>query len=339
MAPSPPASTPSSSTTPDETTLTVESVDQSTTALQASAAAATAASDLPALRTRLDALRTNVRHGSDMWAAYDVYRAQRALTDAATAVDAARRRLGPTRAFRFGARKVVHGDTSNTDDDQQSSIMTSQAGPTACARVDKTTGMTKDTGVHAHSATGHTVDVATATRTPDGVVHVVPDGRDVVLSDSSAACGSGLWDGERAVVMVEVDGGAAAVRLIGLIGVSVRVRDVQGPVWMSECQGCVVRATARQVRVHDCADCALFVRVVGAPIIERCSRLRVGGWMKEDGLAEGVQEGRWRDVVDMSWLREGSSANWREDVDDGDEALFRRLAVARAGTDEVRAQV
>lgn len=143
---------------------------------------------------------------------------------------------------------------------------------------------------------------------------------------------------------VTLGDGALSVRLAGLTRCMIDTGAVNGPVWVSGCSSCVVLANCRQLRVHQSRDCTMRVRVIGAPVIEHCIDIRIGPLpqpqsisantttttnnsnnivAQHDGrMSQTLDEGRWRDVVDMSWLREGSSANWRAVNEDDDDDML-----------------
>lgn len=134
------------------------------------------------------------------------------------------------------------------------------------------------------------------------------DGRAVLIKGSMA----------KAPTFTRLSDGALSVRVTDVRLGTVDTGCVDGSVWLSGCTGCIIRTQCRQLRVHDSSACAIFAHVLSAPIVERCSALRFGPLRRASGQGEG--EGRWREVVDMSWLRGDRSDNWCEaSVEDEDE--------------------
>eukprot|EP00727_Mastigamoeba_balamuthi_P000874 m51a1_g10784 hypothetical protein (337) ;mRNA; f:56966-58127 len=144
-------------------------------------------------------------------------------------------------------------------------------------------------------------------------------GQTVVLADTGEGRKDVSLEGlEDCVVYVRRP--CAALRAAGLARCAVHCAAVAGSVLLDRCVACEVSAAARQVRVHECASCTLWLCPTSGPIIEQCSALVFGPYAveyegrDEDLAALGLPragEGAWRDVEDFSWLKQGlRSPNW-----------------------------
>ncbi|KAK4226648.1 tubulin-specific chaperone C [Podospora fimiseda] len=119
---------------------------------------------------------------------------------------------------------------------------------------------------------------------------------------------------------------------------------VDGSVHVTGVKNSVIFVAARQVRMHDCEGCDVYLSVKSHPIIEGCVGMRFGPW-EFDG-EENNTENKWEKVDDFNWLKEGvKSPNWgiipcrericgkeweRDGRDDGGRAeILRRVGVGR----------
>jgi hypothetical protein len=100
---------------------------------------------------------------------------------------------------------------------------------------------------------------------------------------------------------------------------SILIMKARDSVLLQHLEHCTLFVRARQVRIHDCVDCQLFVYCETGPIIERCTSMRFGEWKIDtvDGeescstILNGVHpENQWAQVQDFDWLRQTKSPNW-----------------------------
>lgn len=131
------------------------------------------------------------------------------------------------------------------------------------------------------------------------------------------------WTKRRALIT----GKRNALRIRQTASCMIVIRDpVIGSVLLRECHNCVIVLTARQIRVHDCANCYLFIDCTTAPVIERCNHMVFAPRcrapsndsheivaLNDENSEQVVQVSAemWRDVKDFNWLRSTPSPNWR----------------------------
>jgi hypothetical protein len=111
---------------------------------------------------------------------------------------------------------------------------------------------------------------------------------------------------------------------------SIFVMKARDSVLLQHLEHCTLFVRARQVRIHDCVDCQLFVNCETGPIIERCTQMKFGEWKIDclDGeescstIVNGVSpENSWNQVQDFDWLRQTKSPNW-ELIESQDPSKF-----------------
>jgi len=109
-----------------------------------------------------------------------------------------------------------------------------------------------------------------------------------------------------------------AVRLEGLSNCSVLLGPCSTSVYLEGCRHCTVFIACHQLRVHNCSDSDLYVKVQSHPIIEDCSGLGFAPYAFEyEGSEAHLQAADlnaatcWDNVVDFRWHKSSASPNWR----------------------------
>ncbi|KAL8915499.1 MAG: hypothetical protein Q9171_000064 [Xanthocarpia ochracea] len=69
----------------------------------------------------------------------------------------------------------------------------------------------------------------------------------------------------------------------------------------------ILIVSCRQLRMHDCRNCDVYLQCGSNPIIEHCSEIR---FAPLQGIPEGIQTNMWDKVNDFNWLKAGHSPNW-----------------------------
>lgn len=273
---------------PDRETLTIESLQTQAKALQSDLECTINPDELTRFKCVLEDIRQQARDGCDFWPQYDVRRAQQLVEDLEKLLDVTKSRLKPRRPFRF--RSAAFPSRHNI-------IVETAASSGGYAKLTSSVS----TAIIAGEVL---VDVSEA-NSKEGTVQFDDDVKERAV----------LIRGDSCKKYIKLPDGTRSVRIVGLTSCVVDAANVDGSIWMSECTNCVLRCQCRQIRLHDCLHCVVSTRVASKPIIERCKDVRIGPL--RDGRSD---EGLWKHVVDMSWLRETPSTNWRsatsEDEDD-----------------------
>ncbi|KAL8804736.1 MAG: hypothetical protein Q9200_005704 [Gallowayella weberi] len=74
----------------------------------------------------------------------------------------------------------------------------------------------------------------------------------------------------------------------------------------------VLVVSSRQLRMHECRNCDVYLLCSSNPIIEHCSKMRFSPMPDVLGIRapEGIQKNLWDQVKDFNWLKAGDSPNW-----------------------------
>lgn len=249
--------------------------------------------ELEVAKQGLGEIREKLREGVEWWAKFDVRRGQQVIESVESAADTGRQRIRPRRRFKFKKSGSSDTDTSGT--------RTSEMKATTLEVEENENGKGHE---EEHEEEGLKI------------VEVIIDkngnkNKNVHLKNNQVN-GHGVKiiqkhgdDGDDGRVKITIEDGAMSLWIVALSNCSIDVTDVNGPVWVRDCKECLISCKCRQLRIHDCDDCIMRVDVNGAPILEGCTNMKFGL------LNVGAGAGTWNDVVDMSWLREGESKNWR----------------------------
>lgn len=268
---------------------TIETLETKAKALESDLECTIIANDLPRFKHDLDELRSKLREGWELWPQYDVRRGQDMIQNLEKVMDATKTRLQPRRPFRFRSAAFPS---------RHDIIVETAASPGGYAKL--------TSSVSAAIVAGEVLVDVSETNSKEGTIEVDNDVKERAV----------LVRGDSCKKYIKLPDGTRSVRIVGLFSCVVDAGNVDGSVCMSECTNCVLRCQCRQVRLHDCLRCVLSTRVASKPIIERCKDVRIGPL--KDG---GPDEGQWKDVVDMSWLRETRSTNWKPaTIDDEDDS-------------------
>jgi len=110
---------------------------------------------------------------------------------------------------------------------------------------------------------------------------------------------------------------------------SVRIENVKdctiylGPcctsVYLESCRNCTVLCSSHQLRIHQCHNVIMHVRINGHPIIEDCSNMSFGPYrLCYNGIDTHFKEANllsadsWNNVVDFRWHKTTKSPNWNK---------------------------
>jgi len=95
---------------------------------------------------------------------------------------------------------------------------------------------------------------------------------------------------------------------------------VSGPVFVENCQNCVIYCCGRQIRIHETSNCTFSLFVTSKPTIENCHDLRFSPYafdyegvekeMKEVGF---VGENMYNKVQDFQFLTRKENPNWKDE--------------------------
>jgi hypothetical protein len=252
---------------------------------KARAVAATSVDEVKALELLATALRERAAAAASYLSPYDMKRSAADIKDAADAIAAAKQRLAPRKKFGFrkGAVKTVEA-----------------AAAAAPART-----------------TEREVSGAKARPAGPGFAGL----RDQVLVFADAADELNLEDLERCVVFCAKP--LLALRLLNVRDTHVFAQAVSGPCYCIKASGCVVRAAARQFRIHDTRSTTFHVAAASPPIVEDCGDLAFAPYAATwDGSRPAfdaaapptefaIDPAAWRNVKDFKWLKAEQSPNWR----------------------------
>ncbi|CAL8577774.1 hypothetical protein XPA_003590 [Xanthoria parietina] len=87
---------------------------------------------------------------------------------------------------------------------------------------------------------------------------------------------------------------------------------INGAAHVTRLANSVLIVSCRQLRMHDCRNCDVYLECSSNPIIEHCSEMRFAPLQDFLGLGvpEGSQTNMWDQVNDFNWLKAGHSPNW-----------------------------
>ncbi|MCJ1224149.1 hypothetical protein MMC12_000793 [Toensbergia leucococca] len=87
---------------------------------------------------------------------------------------------------------------------------------------------------------------------------------------------------------------------------------VNGAAHITGLEGSVLVISSRQVRMHECRECVVYLRCNSRPIIEDCSGIRFAPLPEvyELALSELQENNQWDQVDDFKWLKATHSPNW-----------------------------
>ncbi|KAL2045625.1 hypothetical protein N7G274_002053 [Stereocaulon virgatum] len=85
---------------------------------------------------------------------------------------------------------------------------------------------------------------------------------------------------------------------------------VRGPVHITSAERSTLVINSRQVRMHECEDCVVYLRCSSRPIIEDCKGIRFAPLPALFDLGEILSPNLWNQVDDFKWLRAEHSPNW-----------------------------
>jgi len=111
-----------------------------------------------------------------------------------------------------------------------------------------------------------------------------------------------------------------ALRIQNIRDSVIVVGPVSGAIYVIDCVNCKLVLSSHQIRIHDCYNCDMYMRVGSRPIIEHCSDVRFAPYslsypsierhFQEVGVTP-LPEG-WREIQDFGWLKTTASPNWHE---------------------------
>lgn len=291
--------------TNDERSITIEVLEAKAKEVEGQADVAKTEDDLRKGKESVEELRRLLREGVEWWAQFDVRRGQELVEHMERVIDGAQSRLRPRRRFKFKSASKSTTTTSNTKTPYKTGTQQDSAegeGDQAGVALVEI----KVSDFYKEKEQGDVLTVRQNKIERRGVKITEGEGRRIVVEQGSRS----LW-------------------LVSLSNCVVDISDVDGPLWVRDCQHSVIRCKCRQLRVHQCHSCVFRICVVGAPVLENCTDMRIGplkgvkpqsdATSKDSMKPEKETDGRWGDVVDMSWLREGESTNWRFVTDDDDD--------------------
>ena len=89
-------------------------------------------------------------------------------------------------------------------------------------------------------------------------------------------------------------------------------------VYLESLTNCTLYITCHQLRIHNCKNCNLYVKVASHPIIEDCEALAFAPYnFTYAGIEEDIktchleQASCWNNVVDFRWHKSIPSPNWK----------------------------
>lgn len=117
---------------------------------------------------------------------------------------------------------------------------------------------------------------------------------------------------------VTVKGVSASVHCRGLTKCHIELGPVLGAGHLTGLSQCSVNVCCHQLRLHECSDLKLLVRVGNRAIMEDCKGVSIGPYsMVYPQLEEDLERahmkdenGLWKEPRDFSWLRQTPSPNW-----------------------------
>ncbi|KAL2057601.1 hypothetical protein ABVK25_001985 [Lepraria finkii] len=78
---------------------------------------------------------------------------------------------------------------------------------------------------------------------------------------------------------------------------------------------------SRQVRMHECKDCVVYLRCTSRPIIEDCKGICFAPLRSVHGADETDTPNLWDQVDDFKWLKAEHSPNWSVLGPDNERAI------------------
>ncbi|KAL8935203.1 MAG: hypothetical protein Q9211_004822 [Gyalolechia sp. 1 TL-2023] len=87
---------------------------------------------------------------------------------------------------------------------------------------------------------------------------------------------------------------------------------INGATFVTGMTASVLVVACRQLRMHRCRDCVVYLRCSSRPIIEDCSSIRFAPFPDELDIAplDGTISDQWDRIHDFNWLKAGHSPNW-----------------------------
>lgn len=234
-------------------------------------------SDLTPLHNTLAEVRNLFSCGTQWWVGYEIRKAQDAIHDAESMLDAATRRLKPRQRFRFKERSSVKAaaEAKVVEKVRENTAVIGEK----CVQVND--GMVKD----------------------GAIVLTELGGKDVNVNDIQ----------DVRVVLADV---AGALRVTDVERCEIVAAGVAGSVHVLRVKNCVFWVRCRQLRVHESSECLMWLDVRGEPVIEGCRGMQFGP-VKMRGVERigeragvGGDKNRWAEVKDFQWLMKGQSPNW-----------------------------
>lgn len=285
--------------------------------------------EVMAVKGQLDELHMRLHEGMEWWPQYDIRRGQETVQMVERSIDSARKRIQPRRRFRFTSTSRANEKATSCKIEENKEEINDNSDN--AKKHQALNPSYEDNSIEE----GH----GTAGATQGRVVILEVNGATAKISSGETSGRAVVVNGSGEGVHVVLSDDALSVRVSGLKHCIIDTGVVSGPVWVSQCSSCAVYSDCRQLRMHDSQDCTLRVCVRSSPIIERCHDIRIGPihYKRNTELrtpdTEATEEantvnenrhyeGRWRDVIDMSWLRESKSSNWRFLTDNDDDSLL-----------------
>lgn len=286
-----------------ETQTTIEQLESSANNLTTSLNGVTTVADIEPCKKQLDELRDTLRQCVEWWPQYDIRRGQLLIESLEQLVDAQKRRIKPRKRFKFKYTATSSSPSTSVPDPSPVNDSNSSAAPKSeqSIRTQEEVAIPDSNLVQVNIQSRGDSVVLTSSEVSERGVKI----------DDPARIGGGK---------VTIEEGALSLWLVNLRACTIEAKEVMGPVWITNCNQCIIVCGCRQLRIHDTNLCNIFVSVVGASIIERSTDMRFGP------LPERSEEdnGQWKNIKDMSWLREGESKNWRLKMhDDSDEHVIQ----------------
>lgn len=295
--------------------MTIEVLEAKAKEVEGQADLAKTEDDLRKAKENVEELRRLLREGVEWWAQFDVRRGQELVEHMERVIDEVQSRVRPRRRFKFKSASKSATTTPNI----KIPYKTETHHDSAEGEGDQAGVSLVEIKVSDFDKEKKQGDVLTVTR--DKI-----EGRGVKITEGQGC-------------RIVVEQGSRSLWLVSLSNCVIDISDVDGPLWVRDCQHSVIRCKCRQLRVHQCHSCVFRIFVVGAPVLENCTDMRIGplkgvklqsvASSKDSMKPEKETGGRWRDVVDMSWLREGESTNWRfvtEEEEDDESVLSEQSA-------------
>ncbi|KAL8841347.1 MAG: hypothetical protein Q9170_000978 [Blastenia crenularia] len=87
---------------------------------------------------------------------------------------------------------------------------------------------------------------------------------------------------------------------------------INGAAFVTGVTASVLILSCRQLRMHRCQNCIVYLRCSSRPVIEDCSSIQFAPFPDEVDmtLPEGTNSDHWDQVHDFNWLKAGHSPNW-----------------------------